>query len=383
MKRVPIIVLAALAGFFALGDRYAISVMYTQFMTNYGISSKVIFSILFSSFYIGYTIMQIPGGKLSERFGPARISGISLVLWSIFLLLLTEERSFGEAVVLAFLMGLSQGPIFPSIMFLVRLHYDDEEYGKATGYVSFLADMSPAVVPFVAFSLFKLEPVLIFPIAIFVVAGIITGTILTFLKTEFKKIEQKARWSILRNPNLWIFGVTFFLYDFLFYVFLTWYPSFLVDRYGIEQGNFVFYSAPWILMGFTAIISGYILDRAKRDAVITVASYFVLFFSMISIAFFHNQYIFLIMVTVILSLLNPILLSSWRYSTRLAGKDSSALVGGWMNSWGNLGGIAAPFATASIASLVGLNSMFLYFSFLSLIAGILWILLKVRPYEKS
>src|SRR5690242_7578272 len=40
--------------------------------------------ILLSSFFAGYAIMQMPGGWLSDKFGPRKVLLIAVISWSIF-----------------------------------------------------------------------------------------------------------------------------------------------------------------------------------------------------------------------------------------------------------------------------------------------------------
>ncbi len=375
MNRRVILLLASLGAFFALGDRYVISVLYKEFMINYSINSKVIFSLLFSLFYIGYTLTQIPGGRLAERYGPSFISGISIIVWSVFLALLSIVKSFPLALILGFLMGVTQGPIFPSIMYLVRLKYDDHEYARATGYVSALGDISPAIIPAVSFFLFNLYHSLSTPVLFFAITGIVTGLLLLFTKNNYSSKNVKRKWKILLKKEFLIFGLSFFIYDFYFYIFLTWYPAFLYEKYNIESNNFIFFTLPWIFMGISAILSGIILDKIKNDAFVSRLSYIVIIISMIMTLIFDGKYEFIILVTIMLSFLNPILLSSWRLSTRIAGKESSAFVGGWINLWGNVGGITAPLVIAFLMSIVNLRYLFLYVGIFPLFGLILWILL--------
>src|SRR5437867_1718123 len=37
-----------------------------------------------SAFFVGYSVMQIPGGLLADRFGPNRLMTASIVGWSCF-----------------------------------------------------------------------------------------------------------------------------------------------------------------------------------------------------------------------------------------------------------------------------------------------------------
>ena len=365
--KVSVVALGSLAGFLALGDRYVMSTLYDQLMGNYHLTSTLIFSILFSSFYIGYTIFQLPGGSYAHRFGPSKIIGISLISWSFLFLILPLTRSFTAAVTIAFFMGLAQGPVFPSIIYLTRLFYSDREYGRASGVVSAVSDLSPAIIPFATLGLYYTGVGTSLPFMVFGVIGIAAGTVLLLMRIGYAGSPEKVRWSSLLGKRYILFGFSFFIYDYFFYVMFTWYPYFLKERFAIESNNLLFGPLPWITMAIGSIVFGLYMDRINRDALISEIAYIIIAITLIGMALSRSPFTFLAFVIVSLFFLDPILLASWRLSTRLGGEKSSSFIGGWMNFWGNIGGITAPVIVASLNLRYGLSNMFL----LSIIAPIL------------
>jgi ACS family glucarate transporter-like MFS transporter len=88
-------------------------------------------------------------------------------------------------------------------------------------------------------------------------------------------------------------------------------------------------------------------------------SYVIIAVSLLGMALSKSSFVFLLFAIIGLFFLNPILLSSWRLSTRIGGENSSSFVGGWMNFWGNIGGILAPIVIAWLNDLYGLSRTFL------------------------
>src|SRR5207237_3091456 len=64
-------------------DRVNISIAAKYIMPAYGLSDVQMGSI-FSAFVLGYAIMQIPGGRLGDRFGPRRELAGAICWWSGF-----------------------------------------------------------------------------------------------------------------------------------------------------------------------------------------------------------------------------------------------------------------------------------------------------------
>ncbi|MCL5874635.1 MAG: MFS transporter [Candidatus Thermoplasmatota archaeon] len=374
--KVRILVFASLAGFLALGDRYVISTLYDQLMTNYFLTSTVVFSVLFSAFYIGYTIFQIPGGRIAQKFGPSKIIGISLITWSVLFFVLPFTRSFIAALVLAFIMGLAQGPVFPSVIFLLRLFYKDRQYARASGIVTAIGDLSPAIIPFATLGLYYSRLDVILPFMFFGVVGIATGITLLSLRIKYTGQYEKVKWSSLLGKKYLMFGLSFLIYDYYFYVIFSWYPYFLKERFAIQSNNLIYGPLPWIFMAVGSILFGLYMDRINRDELISAMSYVIVAVTLVGMALSRSAAVFLIFVIVSLFFLDPILLSSWRLSTRLGGENSSSLVGGWMNFWGNIGGIAAPFIFAFLNDRYGLSRTFLLSVTVPLIGLITWLFIS-------
>jgi ACS family glucarate transporter-like MFS transporter len=357
--KISVLIFGSLAGFLALGDRYVMSTLYNQLMANYLLKSTVVFSVLFSSFYIGYTIFQLPGGRVAQKYGPSKIIGISLILWSLLFLLLPLTKSFITAILIAFAMGVAQGPVFPSVIFLVRLFYKDSQYARASGIVSALTDLSPAVIPFAALGLLYMNTGIALPFIFFGIVGIAVGSTLLIVKIEYDRSVERGKWSSLFGIRYIIFGISFMIYDFFFYIIFTWYPYFLKERFSISSNNLEYGALPWIITAVGGILFGLYMDQINRDAMMSQISYVIIAVSLLGMALSKSSFVFLLFAIIGLFFLNPILLSSWRLSTRIGGENSSSFVGGWMNFWGNIGGIIAPIVIAWLNDLYGLSRTFL------------------------
>ncbi|MEM4778195.1 MAG: MFS transporter, partial [Thermoplasmatales archaeon] len=357
-KAVEIPVLVGLAAFLALGDRYLISVLYEKLMEGYHVSSTLLFSAIFTSFYIGYTAFQIPAGRIAERHGPSRISGLSLITWSLLFIALPLVRYFPLAIAVSFLIGATQSPIFPSIIFILRLFFKDEQYARVSGITAAFGDLSPALIPVTAFSLLSLGRGILLPFIFFGILGVLIGAVLIFVKIDYAP-QLSSDWSSLADVNFVVFGLSFLVYDLFYYILFTWYPYLLKERFSIGSVSFLFGSAPWIIMAAGSILFGFVLDSLNRDHFVSIISYAVILLSLIGISLTENKILFLVLVISSLFFLNPILIASWRLSTRLSGERRSSFVGGWMNFWGNVGGIIAPFLSVFMIDKVGFSKTFL------------------------
>lgn len=374
--KVVALAVGSFAGFLALGDRYVISTLYTQLMANYHLTSYVVFSVLFSSFYVGYTIFQLPGGRIAQRFGPSKVIGISLISWSALFLVLPFTRSFGAAIGIAFFMGLAQGPVFPSIIFLLRLFYKDLQYARASGLLSAIVDVSPAIIPFLSFGLYYTAIGIKLPFILFGGIGLIAGTIVLLVRVQYTYRSERVSWTSLLGKRYLMFGLSFLIYDYFFYVIFTWYPLFLKARFAIETNNILYGVVPWVFSGLSGVLFGIYMDRINRDALMSEVSYAIVALTLVGMAISRSPLVFLVFVTVSLFFLGPPFLASWRQATRLGGENSSSFVGGWMNFWGNLGGIAAPIVVTTLKYHYGLSNVFLLSVIVPVLGLIAWVFMQ-------
>lgn len=66
--------------------------------------------VVISAFFIGYSIMQIPGGWLSDHFGSKTVILVALTLWSIFTFTTGHASTLSGLLFLRFVFGLCEGP---------------------------------------------------------------------------------------------------------------------------------------------------------------------------------------------------------------------------------------------------------------------------------
>ncbi len=367
MRRSFFLFLSGISSLLALGDRYEISLFYKHLMDLYSINSIVSFSYIFSAFYLGYTMTQIPGGVLARKFGPSRVMGFSLILWSLFLILIFTTHFFIAAIFLSFLMGLSQGPIYPSMMQFLRDRYADKEYPIATSITTFFGDVSPAAIFAISLLSYEIWGGPYISAYLLASVGIVTGITLAWMheKTNYTMPMGKIR-DLVKYSEYWILGISFLSYDGFFYIFLSWYP--VIEKIkDVNTANFYISYLPWVIMGVSAILFGRIMSKLNKDFILSSISYILILFFVATMMLFTSPYVFLISSSLILALLNPVLLGFWRLSSRISGSANSSVAGGWMNFWGNLGGLISPYLAAlSIERFKLFGLMIVMFSFIIL-----------------
>jgi MFS family permease len=72
-------------------DRMAIATAIPFIAKDFGLSPLGMGGVL-SAFFVGYALMQLPGGMLADKFGPRRVMTASIVSWSLFTVIHRPRR---------------------------------------------------------------------------------------------------------------------------------------------------------------------------------------------------------------------------------------------------------------------------------------------------
>ncbi|WAH61371.1 MFS transporter [Pseudomonas silvicola] len=116
-------------------DRATLSIAAPSMRAQLGFDA-VTMGIAFSAFGWAYTMMQIPGGIVLDRYGSRKVLGASLIIWSALTFLQGYVDLFSSAIVvlfiLRFLMGVAESPAFPANNRLTVMWFPRHERGLAT-----------------------------------------------------------------------------------------------------------------------------------------------------------------------------------------------------------------------------------------------------------
>ncbi|KAH8378276.1 hypothetical protein KR093_010507, partial [Drosophila rubida] len=94
--------------------------------------TKEVQILVSASFYAGYMLTHIPGGRLAERYGGKWILGASILLSAILTLLtptIVRHGGPGALIALRLLIGFCEGPTFPAVSALLAQWVPESERG--------------------------------------------------------------------------------------------------------------------------------------------------------------------------------------------------------------------------------------------------------------
>ena len=135
-------------------DRVNISFAISHLQDDLGINSAQA-GFAAGIFFIGYLLLQVPGGYLAQRWSAKKLIIILLVAWGVLATACGLIHSYGALLLLRFLLGVVEGAVQPALMVLITRWFPPQERGRA-------------------FALFIMHN----PIAV-IIAGPLSGAILT------------------------------------------------------------------------------------------------------------------------------------------------------------------------------------------------------------
>jgi len=400
-----------LISFISYMDRVNLSVATPAIMKEFTFS-KIEIGWMQTAFFIGYSLMQIPGGILPEIFGHRRIVALAVSWWSVFTGLTAYGSGFISFLAIRGLFGLGEGPIFPCFTNFIYQWFNKTERAKASALFLSGVFLGPVVGPAVTvalmlaygwrsvFIVFGLTG-LLFALAWWIYATqtprenkhvneaelnhIREGESVEPTGTAREK-QKMAPWrKFMGKTQFWAVAVQYFVTDYVMYVFLAWLPLYLMEAQKFSlQSMGMAASLPWLAISISTMTTGAIADKMvaagmskhKARTLFGVAGLFCccVFLYLGAIARVPWQNV--LWMTLSLGTLGFTFNASWAACLDLGGKYGGS-VSGWMNLWGNVGGILAPITTAWIATKYGWEAAITVTAASAIIGIVAWLL--VRP----
>ncbi|WP_328797134.1 MFS transporter [Limosilactobacillus urinaemulieris] len=85
-----------------------------------------------SAFFFSYSLVQVPGGWLVDRFGTKWMTVLSLLAWSVFTVMTGFAWSFTSLIIIRVLFGIGEGSYPSAAMKQVRLAFPENKRGQAS-----------------------------------------------------------------------------------------------------------------------------------------------------------------------------------------------------------------------------------------------------------
>ncbi len=393
-------------------DRVNLSVSHAALYTTFGISN-VAFGYLSGAYNWTYAMCQLPVGVILDRFGVRRVGRISTMLWSVASFAAAITPNLGGFFAARLLLGVGESPTFPANAKAIAYWYPTQERSFATAIFDAAAKFASAIgVPLIGVFLLKFGWRWSFAA---------TGLISLFYFLLFSKIyhdpnedpdltdierqyispqpkstpqeeAQSAQTSLgylLRQRKVLGLALGFGSYNYVFYLLLTWLPSYLSSALHIDLlHSFLYTGVPWLFATFTDLASGFgsdaLIQRGwdagrVRKVVLVCGTAFGL--GILGAAHAHTAVRALLWISLSLGGLSAAAPVGWSIPSMIAPRGRVGTVSGIVNLSNQISGIAAPIltgyivaATKSYAWAFGISAIYLVIG----IAGYLFLLGKLE-----
>jgi len=362
-------------------DRVNLSVSHAALYTTFGVSN-ITFGYLSGAYNWTYAMCQLPVGVLLDRFGVRRVGRVSTLLWSIASFAAAVTPSVSGFFAARFMLGVGEAPTFPANAKAIGLWFPSKERSFATAIFDAAAKLAPAIgIPLIGVMLLKfgwrwsfaitgLISLLYFALFSKVYRDPDDDPTLTDIERQYiledsrlpivhDAAAEKASLSyLLRQRKVLGLAIGFGSYNYVFYLLLTWLPSYLSAALHIDLlHSFLYTSVPWIFATFTDLAAGLGCDALiqrgwdasrVRKTVLICGTTFGL--GILGAAHAHTAIRALLWISMSIGGLAAAAPIGWSIPSMIAPRGSVGTVGGIVNLSNQISGIAAPIITGYVVS---------------------------------
>ena len=85
-------------------------------------------------FFIGYIVLQIPGGHIAEHGSAKKFIAWTIAAWGGLSILCGFVQTSTQLLVVRFLIGVAEGGVWPAVLVIISHWFPNEERGRANAY---------------------------------------------------------------------------------------------------------------------------------------------------------------------------------------------------------------------------------------------------------
>jgi sugar phosphate permease len=387
-------------------DRVIISNTAPEIRTEFGFDQKTM-GWIFGSFVLAYALFQVPGGRLSERFGPRAVLAGLVAYWSLMTAAVGLAGSAQAFMILLFLLGVGEAGAFPGATRAMQMWFPRRERGFAQGFTHSASRFGAAIAPPIIgaiiltlgwrwafyicgaigalwalawYAFYRNMPeqhAMVNPAELERIRGLDDKGRLKQVATA----RPKVPWStLLQSPNMWAIMCAYFTYVYCLYIFLAWLPSYLVGaRHLTAVDARLLTSLPLWAMVVGNTVGGLATDwllhktgrtRFARRSVAIVGMLGCAGFILLA-ALVEDAHAAVYCLTGAAFFLECTIGPSWSVPMDTAG-EYSGTVSGMMNMAGNIGGALSPVVFGYLADAGYWHAQFVVAATLLILGAAIW-----------
>lgn len=358
-------------------DRTVISLALVDMGTELNLTSTQL-GFAISAFFLGYALMQIPGGFLADKFGSKRLIISAVILWSIFTALTGFAWSLVSLIIIRILFGIGEGMYPASSTKAIATYFAPTSRTKAQSTMMSSNMLGGALAPVICAPLLVLLGwrEVFFVISLLGIIIVIWFYFITKNATEFKsestnKLPKGEVKKLLKNATLWKILLIFFFVNIANWGLFSWMPTYLMKEHGVNMSEVGLMAAiPALFATGGMLLSGFLItkfgNRSKYGIILGTAVLALMLFLMASAT---SVAMIIFYQTIGMLFISFIISFNFSAPHRLMPQYVVATAFGMINFGGQAAGILSPTIMGSIISATGsYTSAFIFLSISCLVA---------------
>ncbi|MEO6803452.1 MAG: MFS transporter [Granulicella sp.] len=361
-------------------DRVNLSVSQAALYTTFGIST-ITFGYLSGAYNWTYALCQLPVGVLLDRFGVRRVGIIGTALWALASFGAAITPGLGGFFAARLLLGVGEAPTFPANAKAIGAWFPPQERSFATSIFDAASKLASAIgVPLLGLILLSVGWRWSFAITGMISAfylllfwwnyrdpeddGKLTEAERNYIQDRSEQPEEirtegPSLGQLMRRRKVIGLAVGFGSYNYVFYLLLTWLPSYLSSAFHIDLlRSFLYTGVPWLFATLTdLLVGGWLVDAlikkgysasSVRKIILVCGTTFGL--GILGAAQAHTPMRALIWISISIGGLAAAAPVGWSIPSLIVPRSSVGKVGGIMNFSNQISGIAAPIVTGYLVA---------------------------------
>jgi len=388
-------------------DRVNISTAAPEITKEFGFD-KVTMGLIFSAFLWSYALFQVPGGWLSDKFGPRAVLTGVVTFWSLMTAATGLAAGATSFKIVRFLFGVGEAGAFPGATRAMQLWYPRSERGFVQGITHSASRAGAAMAPPIVLAImlnfgwraafFVCGSIGILWSAWWVLSyrnlpedhGMVNRSELEHIRgvdasgainpPQIHKQVQVPWGTLLRSGNMWAVMCAYFTYVYCLWIFLSWLTTYLIEvrHFTLLKGGLLASLPLWAgVIGDTAggLATDWLLRRtgsakiARRTVAITGLLGCAVFITPAALT--EDPMTAVICLTISMFFLECTIGPSWAVPMDTGGKYSGT-VSGMMNMAGNFGGAISPIVFGFLAQGGNWQAPFIVAAALLVVGSAVW-----------
>ncbi|WP_203522582.1 MFS transporter [Sodalis ligni] len=333
-------------------------------------------------FFIGYLLLQIPGGLIAAGGSAKKFIAYTIVGWGATSILMGFVEKDWQVLTLRFILGVAEGGVFPALLIIISNWFPNAERARANaifiGGIVFIANFINGPIAGWIISRWSWRE-------LFIIEGVMSLLLLfiwfpiisnrpddadwiseeerSYINNKIRE-EQEASihtgslMEILKQNSLWKLVVIYFCYQTGIYGFSFWLPTMIKNLTTMGIGAVGFLSTlPYVAMLIgTYAISSLSDKRNNRKFFIALSLFGFALFLICSAQFSHYIWVsftFLVLCGLFYESASSVF---WTIPPVLFPHHLAGGARGVINALGNLGGFVGPFMIGWMTSQYSLST---------------------------